>query len=291
MATVMATGMATGMAMTRPRVDALRFAPATWHLQQVFVRLGSAGFLALGACGASVQAQSSLTIKPRIGVTQTVSDNVALETTSPDAALITVLSPGVTINSSSGRIRGNLDYSLNGVLYLKSERDNSTQQALNAQGVVELVDDRVFIDTRATISQQSVSAFGQQAPNNSLANPNRSEVANLSVSPYWRGRILSLVGFELRGTASAVNTKDSLIGDSNLSGASLRIDGLNAGQLRWLANLSTQKTRFKASNTDNQTTLANVGLRYRPDVDLELGLNGGPERSNYLGGTSTSSNY
>ena len=68
-------------------------------------------------------ASSGVTLVPRLGVTQTWTDNLHLNDQNKDAALITTVSPGFSLTSNSGSLRGTLDYSLNGIAYVKSDQN------------------------------------------------------------------------------------------------------------------------------------------------------------------------
>ena len=72
--------------------------------------------LCLGTGTAGAQ-QSGLTILPHFAIGQSWSDNVGLRASARDAALITRLSPGLSLSSNAGRIKGGLNYSLNEILY------------------------------------------------------------------------------------------------------------------------------------------------------------------------------
>jgi len=236
--------------------------------------------------------RSGLVIQPRLGVMETLTDNVQQSATEKDAALVTQVSPGIRIESRSGRVRGSFDYSLNGILYTKTDAKNQTQNSLSAKGTAELVENSLYVDAQASIGQQAISAFGQQSANSSLRNANRTEVGSVSVSPYWRGRLSSFASVEVRANATAMNTKESIAGDSHTEGMSVRLNGLSAGQLSWWASLSSQDSHFRLGDTNSRNTVANLGLNYRPDVDFNLTVNGGPERNDYGGGSMrNSSNY
>jgi len=221
-----------------------------------------------------------LIIQPRVSVNQTWTDNNRLSTEARDAALITTVSPGVSISTSSARLRAHLDYSLSGVLYVKSEENSRPQQSLSARANAELIENLLFLDASASIAQQTASAFGQRTVDASLANLNRREVASLSVAPALRGRIGGLASYEFKLNAAASNTKDSIVGDSRTSGAALRINGASRGALSWWSSANTQKSHFRAG-VDSRNTSANVGLNYRPDIDWQFGALVGHERSNY----------
>ena len=264
-------------------------------------RSGSALILLLSAVFA-VQAQSTggsgFTLVPRISLTETWTDNLQADgaggsngSNRKDAALTTAVAPGVTISSRTGRIRGNLDYALNAIVYAKSAQKNRIDHQLAAFAVAELLENTFFIDTRANISQQSVSAFGQQTASNSLSNANRNQVATLSLAPYLRGQLAGLANLELRGNVTESNTKASIIGDSRNTGGALNVSSIGSGSLGWSANATTQRVSFKAG-TSHRTEAANLGLRYRLDSDLRLGLSGGSERNDLLGtGEHSSATY
>jgi len=240
----------------------------------------------------ATRARTGLTIQPRVSLQETLTDNVAQSATSKDAALVTQVSPGIRIESRSGRLRGSFDYALNGILYTKTSAKSQTQNSLSANGTAELIENSLYVDAQASIGQQAISAFGQQSANSSLSNANRTEVGTVSVSPYWRGRLSNFASVEVRANAAATNTKESVAGDSHTEGASVRLNGLNAGQVSWWASLSSQDSHFKLGDSSSRNTAANLGLSYRPDVDISLTINGGPERNDYGGGSMrNSSNY
>ena len=238
--------------------------------------LGSASGNASGAPSAA-----GLRITSRLGVTQTWTDNNTLSSTNKDAALITVVTPGISVLSAAGPIKGSLDYSLNSVLYVKTSASNRLQQNLATQGSTELIKNLLSLDAQASITQQVASAFGQQSIDNTLSNPNRTEVATVSVSPHVKGRLLGWVAYDARASFVETNAKDSVAGDSRNQTASLRFEGLGTGPLNWWTMGSGQQSSFKAGGK-NMSAMARVGLNYRPEPDLSFGINAGRERNDYL---------
>ncbi|MCZ8075681.1 MAG: TIGR03016 family PEP-CTERM system-associated outer membrane protein [Paucibacter sp.] len=220
----------------------------------------------------------SVLVEPRFGVMQTWTDNNRLSSTNKDAALLTTLTPGISISTTRGAIRGSLDYSLNGIVYTKSDEKARVQHSLAAKGVAELIDNLFFVDASASVSQQAASAFGVQTVDPSLANANRRETATVSVSPRIQGRIGSVANFELRANTSATNVSDAVIGDSHANGGNLRISRAGRAALTWSLDASTQKSSFK-TGAQNRVSSATASLGYTPDVDWKLGVLAGRERS------------
>ncbi|MDH0868386.1 TIGR03016 family PEP-CTERM system-associated outer membrane protein [Mitsuaria sp. GD03876] len=236
------------------------------------------------------------TIEPKISVTETWTDNLQLAPDGfRDKAIITAVSPGISISSNSGAVRGNFDYTLDGLVYTKSERSARVQNQLNTRILAELVPQALFVDVRGNVSQQSISAFGQQSTNNQLDSPNRTEVRSLQVSPYWRGILAGLATFELRATGLIRSSSDggggagsSASGDSKQGTLSLGLSGPQGRVFNWGLNASTQRIHFDQTGVDNRTSSLLGSLYWIPDVDWTLGVNAGRERSDYFGSeTST----
>lgn len=250
--------------------------------------------LALALCAFAAHAQEGESppgraIQPRLAVSQSWTDNLRLSDQNKDAALITTVSPGISIVRNTGSLRGTLDYSLNGITYLKTSYGSQLQNALTANGQAEIVPGTFFIDAQANIGQQNASAFGlQAAPTlgsqgavSALDNPNRRETGTLNVSPLLRGRLGGLASVDLRGNFSITEVRGSALGDSRGSGGSLRVTQLNAGVLGWYLQATTQELESKGA-LSNRNSLATAGLNYRPNPDWAFSINAGKERNDYL---------
>lgn len=259
--------------------------------------------LALGAFAIAAHAQqggdpgalaSAAGVRPRLAVSQTWTDNLRLSERDKDAALITTISPGISMVRNTGSLRGSLDYSLNGITYLKTNQGSRVQNALAANVQAELVPKTLSIDVRANIGQQSATAFGlQSAPTlssqgavSSLDNPNTREAGTLNVSPSLRGQLGGVASLELSGNFSLTEVRGSALGDSRGTGTSLRIAQQNPGVLGWQFSASRQGVRPKEGLSNSSSTAA-VGLNYRPDPELNVSANVGVERNDYLSRTGS----
>lgn len=254
--------------------------------------------LALAALAIAAHAQQgegggASAIQPRITVSQSWTDNLRLSDRDKDAALITTVSPGISITRNTGSLRGSLDYSLNGITYLKTSYGTRIQNALTANAQAEVVPGTFYVDAQASIGQQNTSAFGlQAAPTigsqgavSALDNPNRIETGTLSVSPLLRGHLGGIATIDLRGNFAITEARGSALGDSRGSGGTLRIAQMAPGALSWYAQAYTQQTRPKAAIANSNTSLT-FGLLYRPDPDWQFTGNVGRERNNYLSANS-----
>lgn len=234
---------------------------------------------------------SGITITPRLSLTQTVTDNLALSPDGQrDAALVTAITPGLSVLARTGMLRGTLDYSLDGIVYAKTEQKNRVQNQLRAQGTAELVPQQLTVDLNGSISRQSLSAFGPQSSNPLLDNANQTEVRQFGVTPRWRGELAGLLRFDLSGDIQWRNARSSADGDGRDEAVLLSLSSLRAGRLTWGGNASVRRMHFSQAQPGNRSESANATLDYQGDIDWRLGVSAGLERSNYLG-SDTSGTY
>ena len=160
------------------------------------VRMGAS---VVAVAAASVHAQTAVvpegaggrgfSVVPTFALTETVTNNALLSSNDRRSDLITQVTPGIRMNSTGGRFRGFLDYSLTGIAYARNSASNEFQNSLNSFVNLEAVENWAFVDFRANISQQVISAYGTRTADSSLINSNRTEVRTFGISPYVKGRL------------------------------------------------------------------------------------------------------
>ncbi|MBI3372845.1 MAG: TIGR03016 family PEP-CTERM system-associated outer membrane protein [Betaproteobacteria bacterium] len=165
------------------------------------------------AGGAQIQPPESARLRPwritpQLRVSETYTDNVALAP--PGTARsdwVTDVSPGIRAEGSGPRVRGFFDYALHRIFYANDPRLNNSQNALNSLVTVEVLENRFFVDARASISQQNRSAFSAVAPDTASATANRVETSVYQLAPYLRGRISDLATYQLRLNATQSSSR------------------------------------------------------------------------------------
>lgn len=260
--------------------------------------------LALALLAAAAQAQQGEgggpgrgALQPRLSVSQTWTDNLRLTEQNKDAAIVTTVSPGVSISRNTGSVRGSLDYSLNGITYIKSDSGTRIQNALSANMQAEIIPQTFSVQAQAAIGQQSGSAFGlQSTPTlgsqgsvSSLDNPNSHETGTLNVSPLLHTQLGGVATVDLRGNLAVTEVRGSSLGDSRSTGATLSVAQLTPGLLSWYFQAVTQQSRPKGAQSNRSSSLLG-GLNYRPDPDWTFSTNVGKERSNYRSQAGSSDN-
>ncbi len=245
------------------------------------------GIAALSAPAPAVAQEAAggrtVAITPTFSATQTYTDSRRTSGFS-GGEFITQLSPGLRLSSRSGRIQGSLSYSLNAAYYSEHPETRSLQNSLSAAFSAEAVEKWAYVDARASVTQQALSAFGQQTvANTAQANANRTEVATVSVSPYVRGSLAGLANYEVRLNAGATNARDSIASDSTNASASVTLSSARPGAVfGWALIGSRQRVDFRAGRATD-TDRVNAALTATPAHDLQLSLNGGKESTNVGG--------
>ena len=248
----------------------------------------TAAVLALAALTAPAMAQEAaaartVAITPTFSASQTYTESRRTSGFS-GGEFITQISPGLRLSSRSGRVQGSLTYALTAVYYSEHAESRSFQNALNAAFSAEAIEKWAYVDARAAVTQQALSAFGQQTAGDTLRpNANRTEVATVSVSPYVRGSLAGLANYEIRLNAGATNARDSVASDSTNTSTSVVLSSARPRAVfGWALSGSRQRVDFRAGRATD-TDRVNAALTAAPNPDLQLSLNGGKESTNVGG--------
>jgi len=257
----------------RPGCDAREGLPGC-RLASVLLLLVPCVVHAQDAAGA----KRGWTVEPSLSVRETITDNANLQPLKSSDS-ITAINAAVRVVGTTASLRGSLDYSLTEYLYARHSGDNGPLSVLSAEATAEVIDGLGFVDLRGNYSQQAVSAFGSQSTDPALGANNRTDVADLYVSPYLRGRLGSTVHYELRASYDATRAKGTSASDVNNGVASLHLDGrAAAASLGWTADASHSVSRFLAGRRTFDDRLR-AGMTYVVNPELQFGANAGRERT------------
>ncbi|SFC65898.1 uncharacterized protein, PEP-CTERM system associated [Polaromonas sp. OV174] len=231
--------------------------------------------------GLESSSERTVTIEPRVSITETLTDNVNLSSASKKSALITEVSPGIRMNIAGARLKGYFDYALNQILYSEGASPNRSQNALNTFGTLEAIDNWAFIDLSGSISQQAVSAFGTQSIDNTSVNANRTEVSNYRISPYVRGRLGDWASYDARYSRAVTNTDAAGTSGFTTVDGVVNFKGDSAfTKLGWSADVSQQRVDFNAGRATDADRFS-LGLFYSITPQLKVSANAGREANNY----------
>lgn len=244
--------------------------------------------LILASSGAYAQASGSdsgpkrtVSIVPRVSVTETATDNVRLSSVNKQSDLVTEISPGIRINIEGARVKGYFDYALNGIFYAQGAAPSRTQNALTTFGTLEAVDNWAFVDFSGSISQQAVSAFGTPLSSNTSINTNQTEASSYRISPYVRGRLADLANYEARYSRAVTGSDAVAVSDVTTVDGSVKISGDSAfRKLGWSADANRQSVDYSAGRATEADRLR-FGLSYTITPQLSVSANAGREANNY----------
>ena len=235
-------------------------------------------------------AAATISIVPRVSVSETYTSNVFLSSTGQQSELITRISPGIRISSTGGRIKGSLDYSLSELLYANNSSGRASQNALNASANVEVVDKWAFVDFNGTISQQAISAFGAPSDNGALLNGNSTETSVFRISPYVRGRLPGVADYDARYSLSSSRSKSSLVSDVNTRDLTVRLTGVGGRiGLGWALSAAHQTTDISGGRA-TQTQRVDGQLSYGLNSQFSLYVKGSHESNNFASATAQQAN-
>lgn len=217
-------------------------------------------------------------IAPVLSVTETYSDNITLSST-PEDEYVTEVRPGITIKGEGARVKADLKYSAQGLVYARNSDRNNVNHNLASAANVEVVKEHFFVDASAGISQQLISS-DSSAPVDNISIGNRTDRYTLSISPYYQHSIAGLVNTSLRYTGSLVRY-DEGASDSDTSQVDLNAaSGRKFNRFTWSANYHDATTdRETAADVEHETSYAIA--RYRLVKSLSFLVQGGNERHNF----------
>lgn len=238
----------------------------------------------LAATAASAQ-QTGVRLTTGVDLSESVVDVAGRLNGTNGTEAVTRVSPSLRIVGRGGRVQGSLAYSLSAIYRAGREESSGRefQNTLDGSLLGEVVPGWAYVDARASISQQSISAFGRPSDDGSGFNRNRTEVSSLTVSPYVRGEIAGSTRYEARLTGALSNSRSSTAADSKYAVAALTLGSARPSRLGWDLLASTQRVSFSNASRPIDTDRVLATITTRPDLDLALSVNGGVERTDFGG--------
>ncbi len=213
------------------------------------------------ACAASAHA-GDWRFDPSVGASATYTDNVKQSAANEESALILSATPGFTLRSEgSRRVQATLQYGLSAATRFGDD-DNSDDlnHNLNAVGKAELVEDFLFIDGNAHVSQELISLLDSPAGAD-INSSNRATVGTYSVSPYIQKRLGNFANTLVRYTASGAIFENDVATQSASNSLTAELNsGPRFNDLSWGLNYSIRKTQNdNAVDTTFERAVAQLG--------------------------------
>ncbi|MBI1284100.1 MAG: TIGR03016 family PEP-CTERM system-associated outer membrane protein [Thiobacillus sp.] len=193
--------------------------------------------------------------QPYVSGSVTYTDNQNQSENNPKDAVILTATPGFSlVSKGSRRVRAGMNFGLTGVARFGDDLDNEFYSNLNALGNAELVEDFLFIDATATISQQLISLSGSQT-DAAINSNNRTTTSTYSISPYVQKRFSNFADAVVRFTQSGSYFEDNAFNNINSSEIDANlVNGTRFNNLSWGLNYywrdatisNSENTRFES---------------------------------------------
>ena len=215
---------------------------------------------------------------PSLELKSDYTSNLDLTATDEESTFITQLLPGFTLTKQGSHLDVNVRYSLQQVDYSSSQGDDATNHLLNAAANSELIDDHLFLDVRASASQQLTS--NRNASNGGSLNNSSSytDTTTFELSPYWQHRITEDMTAGFRITYSEVNFDEPETSSGNATSDTSGLDfnfftdtRSSTRKIHWGINLDSQRSDLDQS-TDNESENIDISVGYRYSAQLDTTL-------------------
>lgn len=236
---------------------------------------------AQAAAGNGGAPRSPWRLEPSIGLDETWSDNINLLPKGQERSdFVTTISPALRVTRYGSKLTASMFYQPSLLYYANGTNGSSVRNFLNALGNATLVENLLYFDAQASISQQYISPFGAQGStvNNS---GNRAEQRTFGLGPSLRSRFGNDFSYQLGYRFTSSSADNSLFATSRIgqiygsvsSGTSFRDIGVGL-------NYSRTDQDFGARG---QIITQSIGttLSYQLQPTFRVRVGGGYDRNEY----------
>jgi uncharacterized protein (PEP-CTERM system associated) len=217
-------------------------------------------------------------VQPQLNVSERFSDNALLSASDPDSGFITKIAPGVRIQRQGGRVRADIDYSLDTFFYHGIDRSSVTGNNLRASLNADLIDPWFYLDADASIRRSASSLLGVFGADQTTGG-DFSEVTSVSATPRMRYRHGNMWSGEASLRTSYVSSSQGGLSDSVGNELRVGIDsGTAFGKLGWSADYFADSVRYSSSQAETNSQKFDAGVSYRVVPRVKLLANAGYEK-------------
>lgn len=189
-------------------------------------------------------------ITPRLYLAEHLSDNINLDDDNKESDLVTVITPGISIHGEGRRVRADVDYKLQNLIFLNNSGASNSSQRLDADANVELAKDTLFLDARSTMGQVLVDATDTISSNRINNAGNRTNFYTWGLSPYVQSQFGGFADGVFRYGYSEIQYEEGA-SDATINSFDVGLVSGHRGpsELSWLADYNyTDQQRNPASD-------------------------------------------
>ena len=198
----------------------------------------------------------------RLNVSGTYTDNVSLAPRGSEKSDFVInVSPAISVTRDTGRVKANLDYTLQNLIYLNDSSRNSSNHQLGATANAELIKQFFFLDASASVGQQNISTLGPVGIDNTSKTGNVTTVSTYSLSPRLQHRFGTFASTQVRYTHDGVFNASSAIADSTSDSVDMNLNsGTSFNDFSWGLNYHKQRVNYsQVADTELESYSATIG--------------------------------
>lgn len=241
-----------------------------------------------------VYALNEWTINPSVTASEIYSDNINLAPSGNEkGALVTELSPGVSMMRRSARSTLNLNYRMQNLYNANGNNDLRIFNQLQYNSHNTFVPNRLFLDSRSSVSQQNISS-NQLANDNISGSGNRTNVATFGLSPYWTPHFSNFANGTARVNFDTLTTgiapSANAISDSASLGEVIQLNsGTKFKRVNWGLSLNNTEN-YRANGNDVKFQNSNGIVRTYINKYFNVFAQGGHSNNSFQSTTNTNKN-
>jgi uncharacterized protein (PEP-CTERM system associated) len=222
-------------------------------------------------------------VVPQVSVNETFTDNADLSVNAiAKSSLVSTISAALRAERVGPRATVFVDYTFQQLLYSQLSRLNTRQNYLASRLSTEVIDNWLFIEARANISQENRSAFlASDSSGGTTTNRNRSETRTVQLSPYVRGQLADAAIYQLRVNATESESDSATLPNTRSLEWLGRIRNASlAAKLGWSLDVNSLQVRNTLINK-KEDSRASASLIYAINPQFHVSLIGGRERTDF----------
>ena len=205
-------------------------------------------------------------LTPTLSTSARFTDNVNQSATDAQNALILTVTPGFSLVSKGSRkVQATLAYGLTGLARFGEDNSTDLNHNLSAVGKTELIEDFLYMDGSAQISQELISLLGSPADADTNSS-NRATVGSYLLSPYIRKRLGNFATAQARVSHSGALFGDNAASNINANALTASLNsGTRFNDFNWAVNYSLREAKYASngatpsSSSTFETTSATLG--------------------------------
>lgn len=230
--------------------------------------------------------------KPTLTVQERFSDNISLASSNAESSLLTEIRPGFRIGSKGARGEYQVDYGLQTLIYSHDSGENSLNHQLNAVLKSELIEDHLFLDATANISQRSADLTQPTGAGNFNTTSNSVETRSLSLTPAWRSRFGNDATLDARWQLSFSDSSNGTVSGTNGSNMSVSLSSGSAfKRVPWSLTYQRQDSDGDSAASTFSSVTGTLGYQFTRKLRLSLSAGYDANDGNTSAYTQNSGNF